>query len=73
MYGSEPTTSPDQRRPVSRKPARVGAIITAALLLSMIIGNQRGHVGDIFLIIIAGTLVLAVVLDWLLRKNGFRS
>lgn len=73
MSGSEPITSPDQRKPVSRKAARAGALITAALLLLMIMGNHKGNVENIFLIVIAGLLVLAVVTDWLLRKNGFRT
>lgn len=69
---SEEITSPDQRKPLNRKAARFGAIVTAVLLLLMIIGNQKGHIGDIFLIVTAGILVLTVVADWLLRKNGFR-
>lgn len=69
---SEPITSPDQRKPVSHKATRVGALVAAALLLLMMIGNQRGHVEDVFLAGIAGLLVLGVIVDWLLRKNGFR-
>ncbi|GAA3519047.1 DUF2631 domain-containing protein [Actinocatenispora rupis] len=69
---SEQITSPDQRKPISRKAARAGAIICAAICLLMLIGNQQGHVEDVFLVVTAAILVLAVVVDWLLRKNGFR-
>jgi uncharacterized protein DUF2631 len=69
---TELITSPDQRKPISHKATRVGAIVAAVLLLLMMIGNQRGHVEDVFLAGTAGLLVLAVVVDWLLRKNGFR-
>ena len=70
---SEPITSPDQRKPINRKWARVGAFVTAAILLLMMIGNHKGHVEDVFLGAAALLLVGAVILDWLLRKNGFRS
>ncbi|HEY3507454.1 MAG TPA: DUF2631 domain-containing protein [Actinocatenispora sp.] len=69
---SEQITSPDQRKPISHKAARAGAIITAIICLLMMIGNHKGHVEDVFLIATAAILVLAVVADWLLRKNGFR-
>jgi membrane protease YdiL (CAAX protease family) len=69
---SEQITSPDQRKPLNRKAARVGAIICAIICLLMTIGNHEGHVEDVFLVVTAALLVLAVVLDWLLRKNGLR-
>ncbi|BCJ34819.1 hypothetical protein Athai_23220 [Actinocatenispora thailandica] len=69
---SEQITSPDQRKPLNRKAARAGAIICAIVCLLMTIGNQKGHVGDVFLVVTAVLLVGAVVLDWLLRKNGLR-
>lgn len=72
MSGSEQITSPDQRKPLNRKAARAGAIITAVILLLMMLGNHRGRIEDLFLIVTAGILVLVVLLDWLLRKNGLR-
>jgi hypothetical protein len=65
--------SPDQVKPTNRKWPRVGAFVTAAILLLMLIGNQRGHVEDFFLVGAAALLIGAVVADWLLRKNGLRA
>lgn len=65
--------SPDQVKPLNRKWPRVGAFVVAVILLLMLIGNQKGHVEDIFLIGAAALLIGAVVADWLLRKNGLRA
>jgi anthranilate phosphoribosyltransferase len=69
----EQVVSPDQLKPTNRKLAHAGAFITAAILLLMLIGNQRGHVEDFFLVGTAALLIGAVVADWLLRKNGLRA
>jgi phosphate starvation-inducible membrane PsiE len=69
---TEQITSPDQRKPISRKAARVGAVLTAIILLLMTIGNHEGHVEDVFLVATAALLILVVLGDWLLRKNGLR-
>jgi uncharacterized membrane protein YhhN len=68
----EPVTSPDQHKPGAPRAARVGAAITALLLLSCLIGNHKGRIEDIWLIAAAGGLVLALVGDWVLRRNGLR-
>lgn len=73
MAGSEPVTSPDQRKPGSRKASRIGAVFTILALLAMLIGNHRGRVEDIFLIVIAAVLALILVADVVLRRNGLRS
>ena len=73
MAGSEPVTSPDQRKPGGRKASRIGAVFTILVLLSMLIGNHRGRTEDIFLIVIAGGLALVLVVDVVLRRNGLRS
>lgn len=65
--------SPDQVKPVSRKWPRVGAFVVAIILLLMMIGNQKGHVEDVFLVGTAVLLIAVVVADWLLRKNGLRA
>ncbi len=72
MAGSEPVTSPDQLKPGSRKGARIGAIVSALILLSMIIGNHEGNTENVWLIILAGGLVLTVLGDAVLRRNGLR-
>lgn len=72
MAEEEPVTSPDQHKPGHPKAARTGAVLTIAILLLMIIGNQQGHIGDIYLVVIAAIIALILVADWLLRKNGLR-
>jgi hypothetical protein len=73
VAGSEPVTSPDQRKPGGRKASRIGAVFTILVLLSMLIGNHTGRIEDIFLIIISAVLALILVADVVLRRNGLRS
>jgi hypothetical protein len=73
VAGSEPVTSPDQRKPGGRKAARIGAVFTILVLLSMLIGNHQGRTEDVFLIVIAGGLALILIADVVLRRNGLRS
>lgn len=73
MAGSEPVTSPDQRKPGHGKASRIGAVISAIALLSMLIGNHEGGTEDIWLIGIALGLLLIVIGDAVLRRNGLRS
>jgi hypothetical protein len=68
----EPVTSPDQHKPGHPRAARVGAAVTVLLILTMLVGNHEGRVEDIWLIASAGVLVLALVGDWVLRRNGLR-
>jgi uncharacterized membrane protein YhhN len=72
VAGHEPVTSPDQQKPGTPRAARVGAVVVALLLLSCLIGNHKGRIEDIWLILAAGGLILAVVGDWVLRRNGLR-
>ena len=72
MAEHEPVTSPDQHKPGATKAARIGAVVSALLLLTCLVGNHKGHVEDIFLIVMAAGLILAVVGDWVLRRNGLR-
>jgi hypothetical protein len=72
VAGHEPVTSPDQHKPGTPRAARIGAVTIALLLLSLTIGNHRGQIENIWLIAIAGLLILAVVGDWVLRRNGLR-
>lgn len=65
-------TSPDQHKPGTPKAARIGAAVTALLLLTCLIGNHKGRVEDIWLLLLAGGLLLALVGDWVLRRNGLR-
>ncbi|MEH1013861.1 DUF2631 domain-containing protein [Micromonospora sp. CPCC 206060] len=73
MAGSEPVTSPDQRKPGHRKAGQIGAVVTALALLAMICGNHEGRVEDIWLIAGAVILLSIVIGDVVLRRNGLRS
>jgi hypothetical protein len=73
VAGNEPVTSPDQHKPGQAKASRIGAILVIISLLAMTQGNHRGFVENYWLLAVAGFLLLILVGDWLLRKNGLRS
>ena len=74
VAGDEPVTSPDQRRPtVSARLSRLGAVITILALLAMTIGNHDGNIENLFLIGAAGLLLVMLILDFMLRRNGLKS
>jgi hypothetical protein len=73
VAGDEPVTSPDQHKPAQMKALRVGAVVTAVILLLMTMGNHTGKVEDIFLVLSAGALILMLIVDWVLRRNGLRA
>ncbi|MFK3980264.1 DUF2631 domain-containing protein [Micromonospora sp. NPDC050397] len=73
MAGSEPVTSPDQRKPGHRRAGQIGAVVSAIALLLMLIGNHEGAVEEIWLIGIAVGLLAIVIGDAVLRRNGLRS
>jgi uncharacterized membrane protein len=74
VAGDEPVTSPDQRRPLNHKWARIGGIVTIVVLLLMTLdGNRGGYVETYFLLGTALVIALLLVGDWLLRKNGLKS
>jgi hypothetical protein len=73
VAGSEPVTSPDQHKPGHRKSGRIGAVLTALALLAMICGNHEGRVEDIWLVGLAALLLVIVIGDAVLRRNGLRS
>lgn len=72
MAGDEPVTSPDQHKPANMKLLRFGAVVTAVILVLMILGNHRGRTENIFLVALAGGLILMLIIDWVLRRNGLR-
>jgi hypothetical protein len=71
----EAVTSPDQHRPtVSGRAARLGAIVTIIVLpLLAFFGNHQGGVEKVFLVSIAGFLLLMLIADFFLRRAGLRS
>jgi peptidoglycan/LPS O-acetylase OafA/YrhL len=68
----EPVTSPDQRKPGHRRPAYVGALVCAALLLVLTTVNHPDHVELAWLYGCAAVLLIFLVVDWRLRRNGLR-
>ncbi len=68
-----PVTSPDQHKPAKMKLLRIGAVVTAVILLLMTMGNHTGRVEDIFLVLSAAALIFMLIVDWVLRRNGLRS
>jgi hypothetical protein len=73
VAAEEPVTSPDQNKPTDTRAARFGAVAVAgSLVLMAVCGNHKGHIEDIFLVSGAAILIVIVLGDWLLRKNGLR-
>jgi hypothetical protein len=68
----EPVYSPDQLKPGNRKWARRGALGSAVIVLLMYWGNHEGNTENIFLVLTALSLVGAVVVDSILRRNGLK-
>lgn len=73
MADEEPVIAPDQLKPGHPKAARIGAIATIVALLLMTLGNQKGHVEDVWLIGTAALLTAILIGDWVLRRVGLRS
>jgi hypothetical protein len=73
VAGDEPVTSPDQHKPAHMKLLRVGAVVTAVILVAMTVGNHKGKVEDIFLVGSAVGLILLLIIDGWLRRSGLRS
>jgi hypothetical protein len=70
----DPVTSPDQRKSGHRRPAYVGALVCAAvlLLLALLRVNDPNDVEFAWLFGIAAVLLISLVVDWQLRRNGLR-
>ncbi|WP_305782853.1 MULTISPECIES: DUF2631 domain-containing protein [Micromonosporaceae] len=68
----EPVYAPDQLKPGNRKSWRRGAIISAAVLLLMLWGNHEGNTENLWLILLAAGLLVALLADIVLRRNGLK-
>ncbi|HEV7897798.1 MAG TPA: DUF2631 domain-containing protein [Planosporangium sp.] len=73
MAGNEPVLSPDQRKPTNHRKARIGAVMAIVVLLLMSRGNHEGNTENYFLYATAGLVVLMLIGDWVLRRNGLRD
>ena len=72
MAGDEPVTAPDQHKPTNMRLLRGGAVVTAVIILLLIFGNHTGGVENVWLVAIAASLILTLIVDWMLRRNGLR-
>lgn len=68
----QPVTSPDQHKPGYPKAARIGAIVSVVILLLMLVGNHKGFIENLWVLGVAGIIVLALVADGVMRKNGIK-
>jgi hypothetical protein len=67
-------TAPDQHRPLNRKWVRIGGVVSILVLLSMTapFNNHTGWVADVFLVLTAGIIAVALVGDTVLQRRGLR-
>ena len=72
MAAEEPVTSPDQRKTINPKAARVGAVLTILVLLAMQFGYPLTAMERIWLASIAGLLALFLIGDAALRRVGLK-
>jgi hydrogenase-4 membrane subunit HyfE len=70
---NEPVISPDQRKPTNLRLVRAAAVVSTLVLLFCLIGNHTGKVEDLWIVGIAALMLLLLVVDWVLRRNGLRS
>ena len=73
MASEEPVTSPDQQKPTPRRLMRIGSIAIVIILLLMLFGNNEVNTGAPWLLGIAGTIILLLIADAVLHRNGLRD
>jgi hypothetical protein len=74
VAGTEPVTSPDQHKPTPIKAARIAGIISIIILVLMaFFGNHQGKVEEIWLVGIAVTMSIILIVDAVLRRNGLKN
>jgi hypothetical protein len=69
----EVVTSPDQRKPGNRRLDYIAALVCAALLLLLLLAD---HPNDVEIGWVGGcsaALLIAVALDWHLRRRGLKA
>jgi hypothetical protein len=71
----EPVTAPDQLKPTNLKWARIGGIGSIIALLSMTspFNNHTGWMEDVWLVVVAGGIAVALVGEAVLRRRGLRA
>jgi uncharacterized membrane protein len=73
VASEEPVTSPDQQKPTPRRLMRIGSIAIVIILLLMLFGNNEVNTGAPWLLGIAGTIILLLIADAVLHRNGLRD
>ncbi len=74
MAEHEPVVAPDQLKPGSRKGARIGAVVTALILVAMLFkNNDISGIEKIWVVGIAVGLLVVLGVDSVLRRNGLRG
>ena len=68
----DPVYAPDQLKPGNRKLARIGALGTAVVMLMFFWGNHEGNTENIWLAVFAVGLIVTVIADAVLRRNGLK-
>ena len=69
----DPVYAPDQLKPGNRKLARLGALGAAAVMLMFFWGNHEGNTENIWLAVLAVGLIVIVIADAVLRRNGLKQ
>jgi hypothetical protein len=74
VAGNEPVISPDQRKPTDYKWARRGALATIVILIAMMFPlPKEGYTELLWVGGTAALIALALIADWVMRKNGLKS
>jgi integral membrane sensor domain MASE1 len=70
----EPVVAPDQLKPGASKSARIGAVLTAVILVAMLFGNNDiSGTEKIWVVGIAVGLIAVLGIDAVLKRNGLRG
>lgn len=70
----EQVTAPDQLKPTNLKWARIGGVASIIALLAMTspFNNHTGWLEDLWLVLVAGAIALALIGEAALRRRGLR-
>ncbi|MGK5678707.1 DUF2631 domain-containing protein [Actinoplanes sp. URMC 104] len=69
----DPVYAPDQLKPGNRKRGQRAAIISALVMLLYFWGNHEGNTENIWIALFAIGLVVAVIIDAVMRRNGLKA
>ncbi len=70
---AEEVTSADQRKPENIKVWRLGWLLVAALIASMLFGNHQGRMANIWLLSLVGLILTGLAGDYAMRKRGIKQ